>query len=644
MDLFRRFICIAVVAITAPAVAAPKRSYQIDIAPATPELAWRAEAIAAALRTDLADDRLVPRDANPDLVVHGTVDATGLRYELEARWPNAPAPVRDAIGFVGIDRATFAGVLRDRMHRLARATAEEEPPPPVAMPPPGTIAALVAIAAALLALPFLWGAVRRKLPVRAAIRTAAGVAGFGGAAIALASLDAPGGIIYGAGGLAWGAFVAVTLPVALPPFVGLGRVDAEELPRVLVAWLGAAARRIVALAACYAAVFAIAWLVAAAFDLDDTLVVVVGLPVAGLVARQWLRAAVAVAARELDAVAVEPAHAVAWDAAVRAYLVGYFRRNGLPADDELLARVRFLPGKGDDVLLYGGGLDGSRVVIPRRLLEVALSPWGRPHDYAAPRISTLHWTQWNAGLVMATEPGSVVATREQRQPRETTTEGDTEREPIGEPPTLVGIVEPTALDPRTGYRPSEDPLWLDYDPGEDYDGTDAGDRDFLFGILVLALGDIQRHADRPATIVELIRRTRVRKLARVFAAPAAGDVHAAIAGARHHLVQYLAWLGWRRGELWTARAYVPELETASRRALALLDAPGGDPAIRRRLARVGAFARGITGGARPTRWRRVAIAAALVACAGGLALAVANAVRYHATYVERMENAHGKQD
>jgi hypothetical protein len=35
---------------------------------------------------------------------------------------------------------------------------------------------------------------------------------------------------------------------------------------------------------------------------------------------------------------------------------------------------------------------------------------GRPHDYAAPRVSTLHWTQWNARLVMATEPGAAVAT------------------------------------------------------------------------------------------------------------------------------------------------------------------------------------------------------------------------------------------
>jgi hypothetical protein len=36
-------------------------------------------------------------------------------------------------------------------------------------------------------------------------------------------------------------------------------------------------------------------------------------------------------------------------------------------------------------------------------------------------------------------------------------------------------------------------MWLDWDPVEEYDGTDAGDRDFLFGVIVHALGRAQRH-------------------------------------------------------------------------------------------------------------------------------------------------------
>jgi hypothetical protein len=284
-------------------------------------------------------------------------------------------------------------------------------------------------------------------------------------------------------------------------------------------------------------------------------------------------------------------------------------------------------------------------------MELALAPWGRPHDYAAPRVSTLHWSQWNAGLVMATEPGAVVATREQRQPREMTVEGEHEREALGEPPTLAGIIEPRQLDPRTGYRPHDDPMWLDWDSGDAYDGTDAGDRDFLFGVLVHSLGRIQRHADRWSTLTLLARRARLAwklaPLGRLLErAPAAvGDDHAALGGARHHLLQYLSWQLSRREDLLTARAYAPELEAASRRVLAALsEHSAGDPQLRRRLFRLGAHVRGAVE-APVVRWRRYVFASALVLATAGAAFAIVNAVRYHPIYVERMTtegSANGK--
>ena len=186
-----------------------------------------------------------------------------------------------------------------------------------------------------------------------------------------------------------------------------------------------------------------------------------------------------------DRLADATVDATAWHAATREYVVGYLRRAGLPVDAELLARVRFVPGTGDSVVVYGGGLTASRIVIPSAMLELALAPAGRPHDYAAPRVSTLHWAEWNAGLVVATDPGAVVATAEQRQPRTTTADdGEHERQLFGEPPTLAGTIEPSDLDARRTYRPHEDRIWLDWDPGDEYDGTDPGDLDFLFGAVV----------------------------------------------------------------------------------------------------------------------------------------------------------------
>jgi hypothetical protein len=405
--------------------------------------------------------------------------------------------------------------------------------------------------------------------------------------------------------------------------IGFGQVEQGQLAHVLATWFVATLRRAMAVAAFYAPIAAAVWF---AGGFDSTIVVALAIPLALLAARLWVRCAAAVAAEKLDArFADASADADAWHAATREYVVGYLRRAGLAVDAELLARVRFVPGKSDLVVVYGGGLTASRIVIPRAMLELALAPAGRPHDYAAPRVSTLHWAVWNAGLVMATDSGDVIATAEQRRPHVTTDEGEHERQLFGEPPTLAGTIEPSDLDNRRTYRPHEDRIWLDWDPGEEYDGTDPGDRDFLFGAIVYALGEIQRHADRLATFALLVRRTP--------RATALADDHATLAGARHHLVQYLGWRLWRREDLLTARAFAPELEAATKKTLATLaESTAGDPRLRRRLAR-------LADPERAPAWRRFAVAGALAACAALLAVAVAGAVRYHATYVE--EITHG---
>ncbi|MDB4955993.1 MAG: hypothetical protein JWO36_3562 [Myxococcales bacterium] len=671
MDLAFRFriaaiaIAIAIAGASQIAVAAPKRTFVVDFGSG-----WRAEAMTAALASDLVDDQLAQhaplaggdgalRAAGIDLVVHGAIDDRALRYDLRALWPGAPPPVRGVIELGTTDRAGIAGVLRDKLHRFARATSDTEAASGITLPSVIEIALALALVAALLLLPFVLGTLRlgaKVLALPALRKTAVAFASIGGVALAVAaadgSLPSPTGILLGAGGLAWGAFVTVTMPIVFPPLVGLNRVEHDELGRVLRSWLGLALLRAAAIAALYTPTALATWAIGNALDLDRAVLGALVVPLALLIVRALVRAIVAVCALSLDEKLIDiSADVVAWDAAVRAYLVGYFRRNGLPVDRELLSRVKLLPGATEEVAVYGGGLTHSRIVIPRKMLELALAPWGRPHDYAAPRVSTLHWSQWNAGLVVATEPGAAIATREQRQPREMTVEGDHEREALGEPPTLAGIIEPRAFDPRTSYRPHDDPMWLDWDSGEEYDGTDAGDRDFLFGLLVHSLGRIQRHADRWSTMTLLARRVRSAwKLAPVGRllerAPAAvGDDHAALGGARHHLLQYLSWQLSRRDDLLTARAYAPELEAASRRLLgALSETTTGDAQLRRRMFRLGAHVAGAVK-APVVRWRRYVLASVLVAGTAGAVFAIANAVRYHATYVERMTNegsANGK--
>lgn len=733
---------LAGVLLPATARAAGRRSVVLEVAVADdPAGGWRADALTRTLTADLADDRLALRPppacggpcsdtalraAGVELVVRAALTAASLDYELRALWPGAPGPVRGAIALGRIQRSELSGVLRDQLHRIARATSEDAPergaggdragttgatsppgtppgtPEVVDLPSPGDVARALGLALAVLAAPIALGSLgaRRLVARAAALRTLAGAGCLGGLALAISAL-APGngrGALLAAGGLAWAALAAVTLPVVFPPLPGLQRSDYRELLRLLAGWGWLIVQRAAGAALIYLPV-ALGVVLAgdAIVPVDGAMRLALVLPLGLLVARQAVRLAIAVAAEWLDAAVVDrretgdghprgidpTVDAAAWHDAVRGYLVGYLQRGGLPVDHELLNRVRVIPvsgpasgpasgsATGDEVRVYGGGATHSRVAIPRRMLERALAPWGRPHDYAAPRVSTLHWTQWNAGLVMATEPGAVIATREQRQPRQTTTDGDPSehaREHIGEPPTLIGIIEPRALDPRTSYRPHDDPAWLDWEPPEDYDGTDAGDRDFLFGVLAHAIAEIQRHGDRIATLATLAavraRRGRAsgpgapilgwlaRRLDRL--SDAIADDHAAISGARHHLIQYLGWQVWQREDLLTARAEVPALEAMSRRLLAMarespLPATPVAARARKRLARLS----GLVSDTAPVRsvWRRLALAGAVAAGLGALAVAVLDAVRYtydpqrpppHATTTTTERPDHGK--
>jgi hypothetical protein len=590
------------------------RSFAIDVTPASD---WRAEALATALATDLVDDRLALAHGAPDLAVHLRLGAHEVAFELDPQWAGAPPSRAGVIGLAGIDRPTLAAKLRDELHKLARVTRDDRVETTLAPPSVAAVGLGVVGVAMLVAIPFVLGRRRRAVPWPAVRHAAIALGGTAVLALAIAATGAKAAWL-GLGGLAWGTWIAVTMPIVFPPLVGFGRIEQGELARVLASWSAAVARRALAAMALYLPIAIVTWLVA------DGVVV----PLVLLAVRLWIRCTLAVAAQELDARLFDAtADRDAWEAATRAYVIGYLRRAGLAVDTERLARVQLVPGNTAEVVVYGDGLTASRIVIPRRMLELALAPWGRPHDYGAPRVSTLHWSEWNAGLIMPTEMDAVLATAEQRQPQPITDDGEADREVLGEPPTLAGTVEPSDYDPEPrAYRPHDDPMWLDFDSGDDYDGTDAGDRDFLFGAVVHALGEIQRHADRLATIHLLVPRLPWRAFT-------VGDHHAALAGARHHLVQYLGWRLWQREDLLTARAFAPELESTSSRVLAEVGATTtGDRQLRDRIVR-------LADPHRPTRLQRVAMAGAIVACVGVVGVAIASAVRYHATFEE---TSHGQ--
>jgi hypothetical protein len=599
--------------------------------------AWQAEALRATLTVDLASDQLTvaPRG---ELHVAVTMAEGELRYVLSR---DGVAPVRGRV-VLPIDRPALAGILKDALHDIVphddAVTLDDLVVPP---PRPGLGAfAALALLAGLVIAPLVIA--RRRM--RASGRLVFALAGIvlAGVTLTTSAIDEASGGLFVVGGLAWGAALAVCIPIALPQIAGLHRVEHRELGIVLRAWFVLALQRTLWVAALLAALFGVLWLVGGALDVPVLVTFGVIAPLVVLIVRLVWRAVVEILAARLDKQLVEPEGADAWDVQVHGYLAGYLRRANLDVDEDLLARIKFLSGDGERVAIYGGGLTHTRVVIGRVMLERALAPYGRPHDYAMPRVSTLHWTHWNAGLVMPTASDEVLASRDDRDPTRSAHASaevaEHERIALGELPTLTGIIEPIAFDARTSYRPDEDPLWLDWDPGEEHDGTDAGDKDFLFGLLVGALGMAQRHEDRAATLALAFPKA-AQRLARVTGlfrtnALAVADVSAVLGGARHHLAQYLAWQLWQREDLMTARAYVPQLEQASRAILAALQRDPEDTMLHARLRALRRFIDPRAVVKRSQRQRLAIAFAVLAACAAVATLAV-QAVLYHSTYEER---------
>src|SRR3954468_24480486 len=148
-----------VVAMTALAAAArPKKiPFSVEIGPA----GWRADALAAALRADLADDslKLAPPGAPPEVTVRGELAGDELRYTI-IRYG---APARGTIALTGLDRRALAGVLRDRLLKLVRPLDHVEAGAPADVPAPGPLGLVVlAVLAAALVAPLIYA--RRAVP------------------------------------------------------------------------------------------------------------------------------------------------------------------------------------------------------------------------------------------------------------------------------------------------------------------------------------------------------------------------------------------------------------------------------------------------------------------------------------------------
>lgn len=507
--------------------------------------------------------------------------------------------------------------------------------------------------AALFAAPVILGWValgRRALRLRGPLACAGAYA----AVVAAMVAPLPGWQVGILGGAAWcGLALAVVRQVA-PPLPGFSNVEPANVFRLIRLQLSLAVRRLLAVAVAASPLIAGAWLGWRAAGLDRFTAFALFAPVLGLALVAWVAAIAEICAALSDREVRGPVTAGnPWHRAARGYLAGTFARLGVRLE---IGDVLILPTEGDRVELWGGGLTGGRIGVGVELLEFALAPIRRPHDYAEPREERLHWSEWNAGLVMpgAGRKRGVLLAKLRAIDRRKSGVFDTDYQQaevlaLGQPRTLAGFVEPSALDAKLDFRPAEDPTWLDWDPGDDDsdEDVDPNDRDLLAAALTRELVNLRRGRGPWRSIARIAYRWRwarlvgwpVRALLDAVEARVA-DTAVALNELGHPLVQHLSRDLLDADEMLTAQGSAPELERRTREITAAVIAADPDPetaVARERLLWLASLwsPPGSIAGSRRAVWiRRGVVAAFAVGTLAAAGAAVIRAIEYHPTYVE----------
>jgi len=607
----------------------------------------------------------VYQQAHIDIVLFGQATDSEIRYELYQTWTPARLATgtiaighdQSAIGLKHETRDAFhavlkhGGLLDQRPYSYAPATA---PPRWTALDPALALGALSVLVLPFGALALRLRSVRRAAALRSARWIALAVAGLA----AVSVLDAWLGFaalvaawpwpFAGAGGLAWGAIAIGTVRRAFPPLDGLTRVAPFDVRRILRTWCVVCVQRLAVRAAAWALLWRLAGWIGDRLAVPSPWRFLLLAPVIWGLARLWLVAWVDCLAVVLDARLVDGAATPAnpWSREIADYLMGYVRRTGWDVDRELLAQIVVLPGKaGDGVVSYGGGATHARIVIARPLIELALGALEevRPEDVPAT------WPDWAAATVVPTEAAVPRAAppvgHRGRKPRRVAYAAA--RKPLGQAATLLGYVvaSPGERVPLISDNPqdlavvrellSEHYPWNAPDPDDEFDPTDATDKDLPFGALVRELGVIQRHECEWATVVLALGRRAAGLGSRAGARLA--DAYTVLNFARDHLVQYLYYLWAGPTELATARARGDQLHAVSAQILERIRVGAVTRArpLRRRLVWIsGFFVAPIVEPLAPWARRLVATLAVAGVIAAGGAL-VRRSLDYHRVYVDR---------
>lgn len=502
------------------------------------------------------------------------------------------------------------------------------------------------------------------------------------------------------GGLMWGWLARILLRLIFPRLFGIRQVRHRNVGPLLKSWALVSCMRLLLVSLFCLPFVGVTWGVATLLEqgVDRTLLTLA--PAVGLIGYYWWLSLIDHLSAALDSALVEgqPTPGNAWHRTTRKYFMGYVRRQGLDLGRRFLEKVLFLPGPGEGVVAYGGGLGRPRIVINRDILDLALGqaleeeidlsepPIVRgalPLGMAVPSVGDAddpplprRWHRRAARLRARSMKASTlrrtaVRLRYAPQPRL-----------IGENATTLGYLMPLSADETvplvandsedfgvvrqllTEHYGAFEKGWF----GDEYDDTDPTQKDFLFGALLGKIGRIQRGDTLLSTFLLVWRESSARLpgfvqktialfgdlIARLFSRHPAilADAYTALNHGRDHLIQYLSYARSDNPEGLTARADAPRLVRTSHmilKAVAKKEATGIDTQTRRATARnrLVWLSRYFHSPIPETRNNLLGVVALLAMLGGAVALlafAVNVSVEYHTIYVERLQQQQNGPD
>lgn len=388
-------------------------------------------------------------------------------------------------------------------------------------------------------------------------------------------------ILTGLGGIVWGFFLIINIKIIIPHLQGIERVKPNVLFPLFQSLFITISIKALIIMAFYICYFYGVFYIGKLFLIDHELIVLLLFPFSGLYIIYWTALMLDTFSMSLDVKLSgnDLDYKNVWNLKIRKYFIAHLKRNGVMLNKRLVEDVVFLAGQNRGVVCYGGGFSRPTIAIEKDLIKFALGDVDdfNPEETVAFTRKVFDKTlrQNNVLIIVANlseeyKKKKLFKSRHDKKriehlksvqkffQRDLKLNSNNRNERSGD--VLQGRVVPRldrdddlpGLMCDNGMDIQIVELLLQENTGDNYhydaeaevDDSNEGDKDFLFGAILLKFGELLRHENVFTTIYYYLRYKKIFKrlpynfiFSKYFAVVA--DTFVVINFGLNHLMQYL---------------------------------------------------------------------------------------------------------